>query len=113
MEKTQEQRRLSAFTGLRAIAAYFVLLFHYGSSFASSIGVPRPLGKILSNGYLGISFFFVLSGSYSPAIIADRWRHGRPGRHSFWRGSHVYTQCTSWRFWQATLSEAGTSSRCR
>lgn len=62
MEKTQEQRLLSALTGLRAIAAYFVLLFHYGSSFANSIGVPRPIGKILSNGYLGVSFFFVLSG---------------------------------------------------
>jgi peptidoglycan/LPS O-acetylase OafA/YrhL len=62
MGKTQEQGLVSALTGLRAIAAYFVVLFHYGSSFANSIGVPRPIGKILSNGYLGVSFFFVLSG---------------------------------------------------
>jgi len=39
-----------------------VVLFYCGSSFANSVGVPRPIGKILSNGYPGVSVFFVLSG---------------------------------------------------
>jgi peptidoglycan/LPS O-acetylase OafA/YrhL len=62
MDKTQGRRLVSALTGLRAIAAYFVVVSHYGAGFANSVGVPRPIGKILSNGYLGVSFFFVLSG---------------------------------------------------
>lgn len=62
MDKRQERGLVSALTGLRAIAAYFVVVFHYGSTFANSVGVPWPIGKILSNGYLGVSFFFVLSG---------------------------------------------------
>jgi peptidoglycan/LPS O-acetylase OafA/YrhL len=62
MDKTRERGLVSALTGLRVIAAYFVVLYHYGSSFANSVGVPHPIGKILSNGYLGVSFFFVLSG---------------------------------------------------
>lgn len=62
MDKPKERGLVSALTGLRAIAAYSVVLFHYGSSFVNSVGVPYPIGKILSNGYLGVSFFFVLSG---------------------------------------------------
>jgi peptidoglycan/LPS O-acetylase OafA/YrhL len=69
MDKTREL--VSALTGLRAIAAYFVVLFHYGSGFANSVGVPYPIGKILSNGYLGVSFFFVLSGF----ILAYNYRN--------------------------------------
>jgi peptidoglycan/LPS O-acetylase OafA/YrhL len=42
MDKAQERQLVSALTGLRAIAAYFVVVFHYGSSFANSVGVPRP-----------------------------------------------------------------------
>jgi peptidoglycan/LPS O-acetylase OafA/YrhL len=36
--------------------------------------VPRPIGKILSNGYLGVSFFFVLSGF----ILAYNYRSPLP-----------------------------------
>src|SRR5689334_10377921 len=71
MDKTSERGLVSALTGLRAIAAYFVVLFHYGSSFANSVGVPYPIGKVLSNGYLGVSFFFVLSGF----ILAYNYRN--------------------------------------
>lgn len=74
MDRTKEAGLVSALTGLRAIAAYFVLLFHYGSSFVNAVGVPYPIGKILSNGYLGVSFFFVLSGF----ILAYNYRNPLP-----------------------------------
>jgi hypothetical protein len=86
---------VSALTGLRAIAANFVVLFHYGSSFANSVGVPYSIGKSLSNGYLGVSFFFVLSGfilaysyrnrlttwSAKKAFFLARLRVSSPGVH--------------------------------
>ncbi|NAE18068.1 acyltransferase family protein [Enterococcus hirae] len=69
--RTQPTQRLHTLTVLRFAAALFVVLHH-------SIGPDRPAGIRL--GYLGVSFFFVLSGfvlawSYRPGM---RWR-------DFWR----------------------------
>jgi peptidoglycan/LPS O-acetylase OafA/YrhL len=55
-----------------------VVLFHCGSNFANSVGVPYPIGKILGNGYLGVSFFFVLFGfilAYNCFILAYNCRN--------------------------------------
>lgn len=53
---------LPALTGLRFFAAFAVLLFHYGATFAEHAGIAAPLARGLHNGYLGVSLFFVLSG---------------------------------------------------
>jgi peptidoglycan/LPS O-acetylase OafA/YrhL len=55
---TSAQLQLRRLTGLRAIAAVLVLLFHTGAS------MPGPEGFEIvgSAGYVGVSFFFVLSG---------------------------------------------------
>jgi peptidoglycan/LPS O-acetylase OafA/YrhL len=58
----KRQTFLPALTGVRFIAAFSVLVFHYGASFAEHSGLPGPLSNILHNGYLGVSLFFMLSG---------------------------------------------------
>ena len=50
--------RLDALTGLRWWAAFMVFLFHL-RVFAP---VPQPLAAVFDQGYLGVTFFFVLSG---------------------------------------------------
>ena len=50
--------RLDALTGLRWWAAFMVFLFHM-RVFAP---LPGPLAAVFDQGYLGVTFFFVLSG---------------------------------------------------
>lgn len=51
--------RIPALTGVRALAACWVLLFHAWKVSASPAG---PLRAILSTGWFGVDLFFVLSG---------------------------------------------------
>jgi len=53
---------IPALTGVRFIAALMVFLFHSGSGLARGAGLPAPVVTFLSNGYLGVSLFFILSG---------------------------------------------------
>jgi peptidoglycan/LPS O-acetylase OafA/YrhL len=59
-ESTLAQRtgRLDSLTGLRWWAAFAVFLYHM-NNFAP---LPAPTQTVLLNGYLGVTFFFVLSG---------------------------------------------------
>lgn len=50
--------RLDALTGLRWWAAFIVFLYHI-LVFAP---IPGPLATVFAQGYLGVTFFFVLSG---------------------------------------------------
>ena len=53
---------LNRLTGVRAIAAVFVVFFHFGDSFATlfpSVALFRPLYK---SGDMGVDLFFLLSG---------------------------------------------------
>ncbi|ASF45693.1 acyltransferase family protein [Methylovulum psychrotolerans] len=54
--------QILALTGLRFFAASMVFLFHSGAGFALKIGAPISVVNFLSNGFLGVSLFFVLSG---------------------------------------------------
>ncbi len=77
------QTKLPALTGLRAIAALWVLVLHFGE--AVSATWPRPIRSVLSSGFIGVDLFFVLSGF----ILA--WNYLGPGgtltvsRPEFWR----------------------------
>lgn len=72
-------RRFDALTGLRALAAYLVYLHHYPF-------LPFAQGHfasvVLSQGYLGVSAFYVLSGflifyNYADRVVLDfRWLCG-------------------------------------
>lgn len=53
-------KELKALTGLRAVAAIWVLFFH--SSIGSLTFVPASVATILTAGYAAVSLFFVLSG---------------------------------------------------
>jgi len=53
---------LDALTGLRFLAALYVMLFHFGAAFTSRIHLPRPVTAFLEYGNLGVCLFFLLSG---------------------------------------------------
>ncbi|HEX8446205.1 MAG TPA: acyltransferase [Sphingomonas sp.] len=51
---------LPGLTGARAVAAWFVVLYHLRTGYGD--GVPGWLLAILDKGYLAVDFFFMLSG---------------------------------------------------
>jgi peptidoglycan/LPS O-acetylase OafA/YrhL len=62
-QKTHPVRKhIGALTGLCFFAALYVFVFHFGSGLAERSGVPAQIVIFLSNGYLGVSIVFVLSG---------------------------------------------------
>ncbi|GAB3769067.1 acyltransferase [Spirosoma horti] len=76
-QSRQTATYIPAFTGLRAIAAYLVFLHHYN---------PSPVGafanRLFHQGYIGVSFFFVLSGF----LIHHRYADDYLGRINWsWR----------------------------
>ena len=63
---------IGALTSLRFFAAFAVLFLHSGSHELEGRGLlPGPLGTFFANGYLGVSFFFVLSGFILTYIYLD------------------------------------------
>ncbi|WP_419758214.1 acyltransferase family protein [Acidisoma sp.] len=56
-----QQLAFNALTGLRAIAAVWVIAYHYRSGVFSSLGATHIL-PVLGFGYLGVDLFFILSG---------------------------------------------------
>ena len=57
-----KERFFPALTGIRFFAATAVLVFHFGASAVDRSHPPAFLSRLLHNGYLGVSLFFVLSG---------------------------------------------------
>lgn len=51
---------LPALTGVRFVAAFYVLIFHIFATLRLSLW--RPLDNVLGAGYTAVTFFFVLSG---------------------------------------------------
>jgi peptidoglycan/LPS O-acetylase OafA/YrhL len=69
---------IAALTGLRAVAAAWVVLFHYRGDIQSLVPAARPLEPLMSAGYLGVDVFFVLSGFVLAYNYADRLSAWRP-----------------------------------
>lgn len=63
--------RFELLDGLRGVAAFLVIWFHFGEAFATS-----PVDQMLNHGYLAVDFFFVLSGFVIGYAYDDRWRTG-------------------------------------
>src|SRR5215212_2407037 len=64
MESSISRRRpnLPALTGLRAVAALLVVLFHY-KYIVPGLGQSQAAGaRVIQSGFVGVSLFFVLSG---------------------------------------------------
>jgi peptidoglycan/LPS O-acetylase OafA/YrhL len=55
-------RRDPALDGLRGVAILMVYLFHYGGGLQSKNAVVHAFGFISSAGWIGVQFFFALSG---------------------------------------------------
>lgn len=79
--------RLDALTGLRWWAAFMVYLFHM-RVFAP---LPGPITKVFDQGYLGVTFFFVLSGF----VLTWSLRPGVSTSTFYWRRFA--------RIWPATM----------
>lgn len=79
--------RLDALTGLRWWAAFMVFLFHT-RVFAP---LPQPFASIFDEGYLGVTFFFVLSGF----VLTWSWNPGVRQSTFYWRRFA--------RIWPATM----------
>lgn len=61
-------------TSMRFFAAMMVVLLHTGSSWVESHPiVPRPISNLLSNGYMGVTFFLVLSGFLLQGLYRARF----------------------------------------
>lgn len=63
---------MPAVTSLRFFAAMAVVFFHFGSTAAGKIGAPLWVSTVMSNGKLGVSFFFILSGFILCAVYGSR-----------------------------------------
>lgn len=75
---------LDCLTSLRFFAALAVVFYHSGAGFAaSSRFAPAALGNILNNGWLGVPFFFILSGFILTYAHADMHFDGRELRRFF------------------------------
>lgn len=90
---------LRALTGLRFMAAALVVLFHYAlytapaTTFtAFGITVPHGAPHLIANGWLGVSFFFILSGFILAYNYLDERGEMRVHRRDFWiaRFARVY-----------------------
>src|SRR6267154_603596 len=79
MDLSDARPRLPALTSLRFFAAFHVVIFHF-QAMQIFIG-PAWFQKLSSIGYVGVSFFFVLSGfilvyTYAgrPIVLTNFWR---------------------------------------
>src|SRR5574344_306719 len=55
--------------GLRGVAALHVVFYHIFEAFATS-----PIDQHFNHGYLGVDFFFILSGFVIGYAYDDRWK---------------------------------------
>jgi peptidoglycan/LPS O-acetylase OafA/YrhL len=82
-QRSRGQANLPALTGLRAVAALWVLVLHFGEAVTATW--PRVVRNVFSSGFIGVDLFFVLSGF----ILA--WNYLREdgslsvSRSEFWR----------------------------
>jgi peptidoglycan/LPS O-acetylase OafA/YrhL len=79
MSSSVRRPPLPALTGLRAVAALWVVLFHYRSELLTLQPGLAPLDAFMKAGYLGVDLFFPLSGfvlayTYADAMGAFRWQ---------------------------------------
>ena len=73
MSDRAQVHELRALTGVRGIAAWFVVFYHIRLSIA---GLPLPVRDVFAKGYLAVDFFFLLSGFVIWLTWSDRIRTG-------------------------------------
>lgn len=93
MTSTTRRPALPALTGLRAVAAVWVVLFHYRDDLLALVPGLAPLDTFMRAGYLGVDLFFPLSGFVLAYTYADRL-----GSFS-WRGTGDFVRNRFARVW--------------
>lgn len=108
-------KRIDALTSLRFFAALLVVVFHHGQAAVTS--APLWLQSLVKGGYVGVPFFFVLSGfilayNYLPLVRMDEFNTRRFLIARFARIYPVYlvalligVPIVVARTWQATTPE--------
>ena len=88
---TRHRRTLPALTGIRFLAAFYVVLSHGMPWVRRTFAVPRALQTLLGNGYLAVNLFFILSG-FILAYTYDGQIGGKTNRLHFWeaRFARIY-----------------------
>jgi peptidoglycan/LPS O-acetylase OafA/YrhL len=96
--KPRGKQQLDALTGLRFFAAFLVVTFHClasGRMRATTPSLIRPrtlLQNLWNSGYVGVSFFFILSGFILAYSYLGCTGQPRVDKHKFWvaRFARIY-----------------------
>ena len=88
---TSHRRALPALTGVRFLAAFYVVLFHGSAGLERRFPTPGPVAVFLSNGYLAVGLFFILSG-FILSYTYEGQIEGAIHRYRFWeaRFARIY-----------------------
>ena len=62
-------------TSLRAIAALYVLLYHFDAAYGPFTYLIRRTSHVIDHGYLGVDIFFVLSGFIMQLNYGKHFEH--------------------------------------
>lgn len=83
---------LRALTGLRFVAAFWVVLFHFFRPMKLGIPMPASIDRILESGFCGIGLFFALSGFVLSYVYGDIDPDDPIAKRNFWaaRFARVY-----------------------
>ncbi|NOK37656.1 acyltransferase [Corallococcus exercitus] len=86
------RQHLDALTGLRFLAAAHVVAYHVYHLVFTGAEAPPGLHGLLDSGYVGVSFFFVLSGFILGYNYLERPPDTHAARKAFWvaRFARVY-----------------------
>ncbi|MFB1484846.1 acyltransferase family protein [Corallococcus sp. RDP092CA] len=86
------RQQLDALTGLRFLAAAHVVAYHVYHLVFTGTEAPPGLHGLLDSGYVGVSFFFVLSGFILGYNYLERPLDTREARKAFWvaRFARIY-----------------------
>ncbi|TGN61811.1 acyltransferase [Paracoccus liaowanqingii] len=86
-------RHIDTLTAMRGLAAIVVVVFHYSGGFLPNL-TPHDYTAFLSNGYLWVDFFFLLSGYVMAYVYAREFRENFPSvavrQFIFARFSRIY-----------------------
>jgi peptidoglycan/LPS O-acetylase OafA/YrhL len=90
-QASSRRTALPALTGVRFFAAFYVVLSHSLPWVATRFRIPWPAKIFLSNGYLAVAMFFLLSG-FILAYTYDGQIAGNRNRARFWeaRFARIY-----------------------
>jgi len=88
---SRHRRALPALTGVRFIAAFYVVVFHALPWLQQRFALPQTVHTFLGNGYLAVSLFFILSG-FILTYTYEGQIEGKSNRIHFWeaRFARIY-----------------------